>query len=132
MQLGALALGRPSAQYAGNSRSVASGKRSFRVAAQHSKGRLTARERVALLVEPGRFVEHGQLAHSDRAEVGEEAAADALVTGVGLVDGRKVAVMAVDSTVMVGTTGWEPSAAFSAMRPRRRLWRRLGVTHFFL
>ena len=77
-----------------------------RVAAQHSKGRLTARERVALLVEPGSFVEYGQLAHSDRAGVGESAAADALITGVGLVDGRKVAVVAVDFTVMAGTTGW--------------------------
>lgn len=77
-----------------------------RVATQHGKGRLTARERVALLVEPGSFVEYGQLAHSDRPEVGEAAAADALITGVGLVDGRKVAVVAVDSTVMAGTTGW--------------------------
>lgn len=77
-----------------------------RVAAQHAKGRLTARERVALLVEPGSFVELGQLAHSDRPEVGEAAPGDALVTGVGLVDGRKVAVVAVDSTVLAGTTGW--------------------------
>lgn len=78
----------------------------FKVAAQHAKGRLTARERVALLVEPGSFVEYGQLAHSDRPEIGEAAAADALITGVGLVDGRKVAVVAVDSTVLAGTTGW--------------------------
>ncbi len=77
-----------------------------RVASQHAKGRLTARERVALLVEKGSFVELGQLAHSNRAEVGEKAAADALVTGVGLVDGRKVAVLAVDSTVLAGTSGW--------------------------
>ncbi len=77
-----------------------------RVAAQHAKGRLTARERVALLVQAGSFVELGQLAHSDRPEIGERAPADALVTGVGLVDGRKVAVLAVDSTVLAGTTGW--------------------------
>jgi len=77
-----------------------------RVAAQHGKGRLSARERVALLVEPGSFVELGQLAHSDRPEVGEAAAADALITGVGCIDGRKVAVVAVDSTVLAGTTGW--------------------------
>lgn len=77
-----------------------------RIAQQHAKGRLTARERVGLLVEAGTFVELGQLAHSDRPEVGERAAADALITGVGLVDGRKVAVLAVDSTVLAGTTGW--------------------------
>jgi len=76
-----------------------------RVAVQHSKGRLTARERVALLVEPCSFVELGMLAHSDRPEIAEKAPADALITGVGLVDGRKVAVLAVDSTVLAGTTG---------------------------
>ena len=77
-----------------------------RVARQHERGRLTARERVALLVEPGSFVELGQLAHSSRPEIGEAAAADALITGIGLVNGRKVAVLAVDSTVLAGTTGW--------------------------
>jgi len=77
-----------------------------RIETQHAKGRLTARERIALLVEPGSLVEYGQLAHSDHPEIGEAAPADALVTGVGLVDGRKVAVVAVDSTVMAGTTGW--------------------------
>lgn len=76
-----------------------------RVAAQHAKGRLTARERVALLVDPGSFVELGQLGHSDRHEIGERAPADALITGVGLVRGRKVAVVAVDSTVLAGSTG---------------------------
>lgn len=61
-----------------------------RVAAQHGAGRLTARERVALLLDEGSFVELGMLAHSDRPEVGERAPADAAVTGVGTVEGRKV------------------------------------------
>jgi len=77
-----------------------------RVADQHAKGRLTARERLALLVDQHSFVEIGQLAHSDRPEIGEQAPADAIVTGVGTVDGRKVCVVAVDSTVMAGATGW--------------------------
>lgn len=76
-----------------------------RVAAQHAKGRLTARERVALLVDDGSFVELGRLALSDRPEVGERAPADACVTGVGAIDGRKVAVIANDATVLAGTTG---------------------------
>jgi len=76
-----------------------------RVAAHHAKGRLTARERVALLVDAGSFVELGQLAVSDRPDVGERAPADAAVTGVGTVDGRKVAVIANDATVLAGTTG---------------------------
>lgn len=76
-----------------------------RVAAHHARGRLTARERVALLVDAGSFVELGMLAISDRPEVGERAPADASVTGVGTVDGRKVGVIANDATVLAGTTG---------------------------
>jgi propionyl-CoA carboxylase beta chain len=76
-----------------------------RVAARHASGRLTARERVALLLDDGSFVELGKLAHSDRPEIGERAPADAAVTGVGTVDGRKVAVIANDATVLAGTTG---------------------------
>lgn len=76
-----------------------------RIAAVHAKGRLTARERVAALVDADSFVELGMLAHSDRPEVGERAPADAAVTGVGTVDGRKVAVIANDTTVMAGSTG---------------------------
>ncbi len=45
------------------------------------------------------------LGHSDDPNVGERAAADASVTGVATVDGRKVAVIANDATVLAGTTG---------------------------
>ncbi|MHB8691768.1 MAG: acyl-CoA carboxylase subunit beta [Solirubrobacteraceae bacterium] len=76
-----------------------------RIAAHHAKGRLTARERVERLVDPGSFVELGMLALSDRPEVGERAPADAAVTGVGTVEGRKVGVIANDATVLAGTTG---------------------------
>ena len=76
-----------------------------RVAAHHMRGRATARERIAMLLDENSFVEFGMLAHSDRPEVGERAAADAAVTGVGTVDGRKVAVIANDATVFAGTTG---------------------------
>jgi methylmalonyl-CoA decarboxylase subunit alpha len=76
-----------------------------RVARHREQGRATARERVAMLVDPGSFVELGMLAHSDRPGVGEAAPADASVTGVGLVDGRKVCVIANDATVLAGTTG---------------------------
>lgn len=76
-----------------------------RVATHHAKGRLTARERVALLVDDGSFVELGRLATSDQPGVGERAPADAAITGVGTVDGRKVAVIANDATVLAGTTG---------------------------
>lgn len=76
-----------------------------RVARQHSNGRLTARERVDYLLDEGSFVEIGMLAHSDRPEVGEGAAADAVVTGAGTIDGRKVVLIAIDSTVFGGSNG---------------------------
>ncbi|MCW3011396.1 MAG: hypothetical protein JWO90_1800 [Solirubrobacterales bacterium] len=76
-----------------------------RLAALAAKGRLNARERVHALLDEGSFVELGMLAHSDRPEVGERAPADAAVTGVGTVDGRKVCVIANDATVMAGSTG---------------------------
>lgn len=76
-----------------------------KVAAQHAKGHLTARERVDLLFDQGTFVEIGMLAHSDNPVVGEEAAADAVVTGVGDVNGRKAVVVAIDATVLGGSNG---------------------------
>lgn len=77
-----------------------------RVAAHRARGRLPVRERVALLVDGGdRFVEVGKLALSDRPEIGERAPADACVTGIGDVGGRKVGIVANDATVLAGSTG---------------------------
>lgn len=76
-----------------------------KVDAQHAKGRLTARERVDLLFDPGSFRELGLFAHSDRPEVGEDAAADGVVTGAGTIDGRKAVVVAIDATVLGGSNG---------------------------
>jgi acetyl-CoA carboxylase carboxyltransferase component len=75
-----------------------------RVARHRASGRLTARERIELLVDEGSFFEIGLLADAQfRRE--EPAAADAVVGGFARVDGRKVCVLAVDATVMAGTTG---------------------------
>jgi methylmalonyl-CoA decarboxylase subunit alpha len=76
-----------------------------RIARQHVKGRLTARERIELLVDPQSFAEIGLLALAERAEVAENAPCDALIAGIALIDGRKVAVIAGDATVMAGSTG---------------------------
>ena len=51
------------------------------------------RERLAMMVDQGSFVEIGQLALSSRKEVAEKAPADALITGVGTIDGRKCALV---------------------------------------
>src|ERR671931_2060923 len=79
-----------------------------KIAKQHEAGKLTARERLDLLVDPGTFVElgmHGRPHFSQRAMDGVEAPADGVVTGYGRVDGRLVAVAAYDFTVMAGSMG---------------------------
>ncbi|MGO9499432.1 MAG: acyl-CoA carboxylase subunit beta, partial [Solirubrobacteraceae bacterium] len=79
-----------------------------KVEAQHAAGKLTARERVELLIDPGTFVElgiHGRPHFSQRAMDGRDAPADGVVTGYGKIDGRLAAVAAYDFTVMAGSMG---------------------------
>jgi acetyl-CoA carboxylase carboxyltransferase component len=79
-----------------------------KIAAQHAAEKLTARERVALLIDEGTFVElgiHGRPHFSQRAMDGRDAPADGVVTGYGKVDGRLTAVAAYDFTVMAGSMG---------------------------
>lgn len=76
-----------------------------RIARQHHKGRLTARERIDLLVDAGSFDECGLLAHSDREEVRESTPADGKVAGFGAIRGREVFVAADDATVLAGSGG---------------------------
>ncbi len=75
-----------------------------RVERHRASGRLTARERLDALVDPGSFYEIGLLADAQHRR-DEPAAADAVVGGLARVDGRKVCVLAVDATVLAGTTG---------------------------
>jgi len=79
-----------------------------RVETQHAKGKLTARERIALLMDEGSFVEYDDFMKTrsvyydlDKMEL----PADGVVTGVGRVNGRKVAVYAQDFTVLGGSLG---------------------------
>ncbi|MFL5883869.1 MAG: acyl-CoA carboxylase subunit beta [Thermoleophilaceae bacterium] len=79
-----------------------------KIAKQHERDKLTARERLGLLIDEGTFVElgiHGRPHFSQRAVEGVEAPADGVVTGYGKVDGRLVAVAAYDFTVMAGSMG---------------------------
>jgi acetyl-CoA carboxylase carboxyltransferase component len=74
-----------------------------RVARQHASDRLTARERISALVDPGSWREIGLLALPEIRR-DEPSPADAIVTGFGRVSGRKVCVVAIDATVLAGTT----------------------------
>jgi acetyl-CoA carboxylase carboxyltransferase component len=79
-----------------------------RIAKQHAADKLTARERIDLLVEPGTFTElglHAGIHYSVRGLEGKEAPADGVITGYGKVDGRLVAIAAYDFTVMAGSMG---------------------------
>jgi len=72
------------------------------VARQHALGKLTARERIAALCDPGTFVEIGALATPETAPA---LPADGIVTGVADIDGRAAVVMATDFTVAGGSNG---------------------------
>jgi propionyl-CoA carboxylase beta chain len=77
-----------------------------RIARQHEAGKLTARERLELLLDPGSFVELDKLRTHRCAEFGMEKQkipGDGVVTGHGLVDGRQVFVFAQDFTVLGGS-----------------------------
>jgi propionyl-CoA carboxylase beta chain len=76
-----------------------------RIDAQHKKGKLTARERIALLVDEGSFEEIGKFVMHRTRDFGmdkEHYLGDGVVTGYGTVDGRLVYVFAQDFTVFGG------------------------------
>ena len=78
---------------------------------RHAAGRRTARENIADLADPGSFTEYGALtiaAQRRRRPLDDLIArtpADGLVTGTATVDGRPVAVMSYDYSVLAGTQG---------------------------
>src|SRR3954449_1247738 len=79
-----------------------------KIAKQHDAGKLTARERIDLLIDDRTFCEfgiHAQPHFSQVAMAGREAPADGVITGYGKVGGRMVAVCAYDFTVMAGSMG---------------------------
>ncbi|MEM6772555.1 MAG: carboxyl transferase domain-containing protein, partial [Bacteroidota bacterium] len=76
-----------------------------RIDKQHAKGKLTARERVHLLLDPGSFEEVGALVTHRTTDFGMQDQVfygDGVVTGYGTVDGRLVYVFAQDFTVFGG------------------------------
>src|SRR5256886_12072125 len=75
---------------------------------QHERGKLTARERIELLLDPDSFVELDMLARHRAHGFGIEnnrPLTDGVVTGWGLVDGRKIFVFSQDFTIFGGALG---------------------------
>ena len=77
----------------------------------HAKGRRTARENIADLVDPGSFVEYGryitaaQEQRRDLAELVVDTPADGIVGGTATIAGKPCAVLSYDYLVMAGTQG---------------------------
>jgi acetyl-CoA carboxylase carboxyltransferase component len=76
-----------------------------KIAKHHERGKLTARERMALLFDGGTYTEVG-IHGTEMGQGAEYVPADAVVCGWGKVDGRHVAAAAYDFTVKGGSIGF--------------------------
>ena len=77
-----------------------------RIEAQHAKGKMTARERLSILLDEGSFQELGALATHNLSDFGmadKRYPGDGVITGFGKINGRRVAVYAQDFTVLGGS-----------------------------
>ncbi|KAH9508756.1 hypothetical protein Btru_049825 [Bulinus truncatus] len=77
-----------------------------RIVAQHQKGKLTARERIQLLVDEDSFIEYDMFLEHDCSDFGMEKQkypGDSVVTGRGLINGRTVFIFSQDFTVFGGS-----------------------------
>jgi acetyl-CoA carboxylase carboxyltransferase component len=96
------------AELAGLRRHVLAGPSEKATEAQHAKGKLTARERIELLLDPGSFREVEQLRRHRATGFGLEARkpyTDGVITGWGTVEGRTVFVYAHDFRIFGGALG---------------------------
>ncbi len=94
-------------------RALAGGPERHREKARE-QGKLAVRERIALLLDPDSFAEEALLANWNEDGLG----ADGVVTGVGEIDGRPVALMANDPTVKAGS--WGPKTVEKILRIQER------------
>jgi len=88
------------------------------IAKQHGRGKLTARERVERLFDPGSFAELGALVRSQIQEFGmngRDTPADGVITGHGTVNGRTVCLYATDFTILAGSAGESHAAKIAAV-----------------
>ena len=87
-------------------RAAAAGGGERRIAAQHDKGKLAARERIEVLVDPGSFEEWGMFVEHRSQDFGmaeHKIPGDGVVTGFGTVNGRLIFVFSQDFTVFGGS-----------------------------
>jgi propionyl-CoA carboxylase beta chain len=90
-----------------------------RIASQHAKGKLTARERLDVLLDPGSFEEAGMFVEHQCAEFGmaeNKIPGDGVITGSGTVNGRLVYVFAKDFTVFGGSLSLAHARKITALQ----------------
>ena len=88
------------------SEKIKSGGGAKRIDKQHSSGKMTARERIDVLLDPATFMELDRFVEHRCTNFGmekEEAPGEGVVTGYGTIDGRLVYVFAQDFTVIGGS-----------------------------
>jgi methylmalonyl-CoA decarboxylase subunit alpha len=93
--------------------------------ANTARGKLFARERIRLLIDPDSFVEDGVFAAAKEADL----PADAVITGTATIEGRPIAIMANDSTVKAGS--WGPRTVEKIIRIIETAYR-MGVPMVYL
>lgn len=101
------------------------------VTRQHERGKMTARERIASLLDDGSEVEYGAFVTPADPEVerGIHAPAEGLVTCIGSIDGRPVTVVAIDFTVFGGSNG---NVGVSKLQRMAALSLHRGIPHVML
>ena len=92
---------------------------------QHHRGKLTARERIEILLDPDTFCELGSVVNTTGSRIDGreiEAPCDGAVVGTGLVEGRPIAVYASDFTVLGGSIGTQHGLKFVKLMEAAARW----------
>jgi propionyl-CoA carboxylase beta chain len=92
---------------------------------QHNRGKLTARERIDVLIDPGTFNELGSAVGTTSQRIDgrvPEAPCDGAVVGTGHVNGRLAMIYASDFTVLGGSTGTQHLMKFARTLEMAKIW----------
>ncbi|MBW2409392.1 MAG: propionyl-CoA carboxylase [Deltaproteobacteria bacterium] len=92
---------------------------------QHNRGKLTARERIDVLIDPGTFNELGSTVGTTSQRIDgrvPEAPCDGAVVGTGHVNGRLTMIYASDFTVLGGSTGTQHLMKFARTLEMAKVW----------
>ncbi len=92
---------------------------------QHKRGKLTARERIDVLIDPGTFNELGSAVGTTSQRIDgrvPEAPCDGAVVGTGHVNGRLTMIYASDFTVLGGSTGTQHLMKFARTLEMAKIW----------